>query len=955
MCPLSAFSLSSARSVTLQLAGSSSLTTSTTFTLMGSAALQLVASSQLTVTAGAVSTASLTLQGSSLQGLQLLSGSAVNVSVGVSVTANVPLSMQQGAVLQLQSGSNMAMNAKVTAANASVFGAGTLYLSGGSSWSAGSQVTCAVQLSSGTHTLYDLDAQTWQPPLLVLGQPGQCDYCYQAPVLLIVPSVLARASQLPSGSVAAYMSRLTFYGVSSPSIASVQVSSLYTLQVGVLDGIVSTAGYTGPPVYTLQSATSNVTAIQVATLTSAALYMTLRAVQLSVLETGSWSLLLTRAETTTLYSSSRLILSGASQLVVSGAVWTVAAGDSSAGLGLVFSSASRVQINASTSFVVSVPLILAAQAVVIIGPAATLAASAFLNATSCQVSGAGTLYLSGGSSWSAGSQVTCAVQLSSGTHTLYDLDAQTWQPPLLVLGQPGQCDYCYQAPVLLIVPSVLARASQLPSGSVAAYMSRLTFYGVSSPSIASVQVSSLYTLQVGVLDGIVSTAGYTGPPVYTLQSATSNVTAIQVATLTSAALYMTLRAVQLSVLETGSWSLLLTRAETTTLYSSSRLILSGASQLVVSGAVWTVAAGDSSAGLGLVFSSASRVQINASTSFVVSVPLILAAQAVVIIGPAATLAASAFLNATSCQVSGAGTLYLSGGSSWSAGSQVTCAVQLSSGTHTLYDLDAQTWQPPLLVLGQPGQCDYCYQAPVLLIVPSVLARASQLPSGSVAAYMSRLTFYGVSSPSIASVQVSSLYTLQVGVLDGIVSTAGYTGPPVYTLQSATSNVTAIQVATLTSAALYMTLRAVQLSVLETGSWSLLLTRAETTTLYSSSRLILSGASQLVVSGAVWTVAAGDSSAGLGLVFSSASRVQINASSSLVVRVPVTVPVGAALSIGLAGALTLSSPVSLSQATIQIAAGGALAASGYVTAASCQVSAQARCTCPAARRGPPAAR
>ena len=753
-------------------------------------------------------------------------------------------------------------------------------------------MTCAVQLSSGTHTLYDLDAQTWQPPLLVLGQPGQCDYCYQAPVLLIVPSVLARASQLPSGSVAAYMSRLTFYGVSSPSIASVQVSSLYTLQVGVLDGIVSTAGYTGPPVYTLQSATSNVTAIQVATLTSAALYMTLRAVQLSVLETGSWSLLLTRAETTTLYSSSRLILSGASQLVVSGAVWTVAAGDSSAGLGLVFSSASRVQINASTSFVVSVPLILAAQAVVIIGPAATLAASAFLNATSCQVSGAGTLYLSGGSSWSAGSQVTCAVQLSSGTHTLYDLDAQTWQPPLLVLGQPGQCDYCYQAPVLLIVPSVLARASQLPSGSVAAYMSRLTFYGVSSPSIASVQVSSLYTLQVGVLDGIVSTAGYTGPPVYTLQSATSNVTAIQVATLTSAALYMTLRAVQLSVLETGSWSLLLTRAETTTLYSSSRLILSGASQLVVSGAVWTVAAGDSSAGLGLVFSSASRVQINASSSLVVRVPVtvpvgaalsiglagaltlsspVSLSQATIQIAAGGALAASGYVTAASCQVSGAGTLYLSGGSSWSAGSQVTCAVQLSSGTHTLYDLDAQTWQPPLLVLGQPGQCDYCYQAPVLLIVPSVLARASQLPSGSVAAYMSRLTFYGVSSPSIASVQVSSLYTLQVGVLDGIVSTAGYTGPPVYTLQSATSNVTAIQVATLTSAALYMTLRAVQLSVLETGSWSLLLTRAETTTLYSSSRLILSGASQLVVSGAVWTVAAGDSSAGLGLVFSSASR------------------------------------------------------------------------------------
>ena len=686
----------------------------------------------------------------------------------------------------------------------------------------------------------------------MLGQPGQCDYCYQAPVLLIVPSVLARASQLPSGSVAAYMSRLTFYGVSSPSIASVQVSSLYTLQVGVLDGIVSTAGYTGPPVYTLQSATSNVTAIQVATLTSAALYMTLRAVQLSVLETGSWSLLLTRAETTTLYSSSRLILSGASQLVVSGAVWTVAAGDSSAGLGLVFSSASRVQINASSSLVVRVPVtvpvgaalsiglagaltlsspVSLSQATIQIAAGGALAASGYVTAASCQVSGAGTLYLSGGSSWSAGSQVTCAVQLSSGTHTLYDLDAQTWQPPLLVLGQPGQCDYCYQAPVLLIVPSVLARASQLPSGSVAAYMSRLTFYGVSSPSIASVQVSSLYTLQVGVLDGIVSTAGYTGPPVYTLQSATSNVTAIQVATLTSAALYMTLRAVQLSVLETGSWSLLLTRAETTTLYSSSRLILSGASQLVVSGAVWTVAAGDSSAGLGLVFSSASRVQINASSSLVVRVPVtvpvgaalsiglagaltlsspVSLSQATIQIAAGGALAASGYVTAASCQVSGAGTLYLSGGSSWSAGSQVTCAVQLSSGTHTLYDLDAQTWQPPLLVLGQPGQCDYCYQAPVLLIVPSVLARASQLPSGSVAAYMSRLTFYGVSSPSIASVQVSSLYTLQVGVLDGIVSTAGYTGPPVYTLQSTSSVSAVIVVSQFDAAAFSATLVAVRM-------------------------------------------------------------------------------------------------------------------------------------------------
>ena len=896
----------------LPAAQTTSLFTSSRLLLSGGGAALQVSGSTWTVSSDASASVAVV---SDVQSVVMSSSWVVSSSVSLTFSQRVSVLINGSASLQalggLQSGAGSAVLLASTAAslsvagsstflNASISGLGTMYLFGSTSWSAGSVVTCAVQLSSGTHTLYDLNLQTWTPSSLVAGQPSQCGYCYSGPTLIITPS---SSAPLPTASVSAYLGRLTFYGVQSPALATVLVSSSTVLSIGVLDGIVSTSGATGPPQYSIQSADANLTTVLItSSLTGLALGMTLRHVQLQV-TAPSIALVLPAAQTTSLFTSSRLLLSGGgAALQVSGSTWTVSS-DASASVAVVsdvqsvvMSSSWVVSSSVSLTFSQRVSVLIngsaslqalgglqsgAGSAVLLASTAASLSvagSSTFLNAS---ISGLGTMYLFGSTSWSAGSVVTCAVQLSSGTHTLYDLNLQTWTPSSLVAGQPSQCGYCYSGPTLIITPS---SSAPLPTASVSAYLGRLTFYGVQSPALATVLVSSSTVLSIGVLDGIVSTSGATGPPQYSIQSADANLTTVLItSSLTGLALGMTLRHVQLQV-TAPSIALVLPAAQTTSLFTSSRLLLSGGgAALQVSGSTWTVSS-DASASVAVVsdvqsvvMSSSWVVSSSVSLTFSQRVSVLIngsaslqalgglqsgAGSAVLLASTAASLSvagSSTFLNAS---ISGLGTMYLFGSTSWSAGSVVTCAVQLSSGTHTLYDLNLQTWTPSSLVAGQPSQCGYCYSGPTLIITPS---SSAPLPTASVSAYLGRLTFYGVQSPALATVLVSSSTVLSIGVLDGIVSTSGATGPPQYSIQSADANLTTVLItSSLTGLALGMTLRHVQLQV-TAPSIALVLPAAQTTSLFTSSRLLLSGGgAALQVSGSTWTVSS-DASASVAVV------------------------------------------------------------------------------------------
>ena len=267
-------------------------------------------------------------------------------------------------------------------------------------------------------------------------------------------------------------------------------------------------------------------------------------------------------------ASLRLSLPSSALFVVAGAVSSAVLSITGAGHGVTLSNGSQLVIAAGRAMTCSAPLTLQAESAVIMQPSAVLTVTGQLTVSQSSVTGSGTLYLPGGSTWSAGSAITCAVQLSSGAHTLYDLNLQTWTPSSLVAGQPTLCDFCYTGPTIVITPS---SSTPLPTASVSAYLGRITFYGVQDSAPATLSVSSSTVLSIGVLDSIVSTSGYGGPPHYTIQSADANVTTVVVATLSAAAFSMTLvstRLVSFSAILSG-----LSSAQTLTLRSSSMLVI----------------------------------------------------------------------------------------------------------------------------------------------------------------------------------------------------------------------------------------------------------------------------------------------------------------------------------------------------------------------------------------------
>ena len=342
-----------------------------------------------------------------------------------------------------------------------------------------------------------------------------------------------------------------------------------------------------------------------------------------------------------------------------------------------------------------------------------------------------------------------------------------------------------------------------------------------------------------------------------------------------------------------------------TMAATAALQVGSASTLYVVAGAQTSVLSIAGAGQGVVLLNSGVVVVSGGASITSAVPVTLQSGSTLTIQSGAAATVNAQFVASNSSVSGLGTLYLSGTSSFYAGCSVTSAVQFSTGTHTLYDLDQQTWQPVSLIAGQPTTCDYCYNGPTIVITPSSAVHA---PTASVAAYLGRLTFYGQTynrGPS-ATLSVASTYVLSIGVLDGILGTnGGIGGAPHYTIQSADTNLTTVLItSSLTSSALYMSLQRVQLRSLQASAVVYVLPAAQTTTLYSSSQLTLSAAQSLQLSGGAWTVQSGDGSAGQMVSFTSANAaVSLLQSAVWSLQVPLSMPAGASILIGSAASLT----------------------------------------------------